>query len=144
MDTYLLKGHYQETEGFKGSNGRLIGKIEIEQDGTFEGEVFDLKYETSQNCIIQGFIFNDNNLEKLLFLKFPCITTLSNIVYALTKPSTYAVEGIYEGYRKVLAHSTRFNPNAELFITELGNPFDSDAASDITGGIVTLTLHKTR
>lgn len=112
---FILKGFYNYVNAPRG-RGDLNGEIEVEEDGSFEGKIYD-HASIAPEQILKGRLKTERGLNNLLFLKFPNKSRLSNLVYSLNKPATDSFEGEYFGQWGALPFKIMFNKECNLFIT---------------------------
>lgn len=112
---FNLKGFYEWVNAPNGK-GDLTGEIEVAEDGYFEGGIHD-HASIAPNQFIKGYL-QLNEINKLLFLKFPPKQDLVNIVYELTKKGN-SIEGKYIGEWGALPHKIKFIKKLNLFIAQI-------------------------
>ena len=107
MRELKLEGHYTYNV-LPGGRGDLTGKIIVAPNGMFEGQVMDY-HSRAPHQQIRGFLFEDNGLVELSFLKFPPHAALANLVYCLTKNESDGLTGLYKGDWRALPFKIGFS-----------------------------------
>jgi len=116
MDKFKLEGHY-DFYGAPNGKGELTGEIEVSKDGSFEGEIYDHS-SRAPNQFMKGHLIAEEGLAKLLFLKIPNASNLSNLAYDLSKPNE-SFEGKYSGQWGALPYKVEFNKDIGLFTAQI-------------------------
>ncbi len=117
MNKFQLDGFYKYSQAPNGE-GKLTGEIEIANDGSFEGQIYD-HASRSPKQILKGHFKIEEGLDKLLFLKFPSASNLANLAYSLKKDSNNLIEGKYSGSWGALPVKVEFNKDYGLFIVRI-------------------------
>ncbi len=112
-----IEGFYKHEQA-PNSQGDLTGEIEMADNGSFEGLVYDHASKTPEQ-VVRGFLKAEEGLDKLLFLKFPPRMDLANLAYTLQKPSTKSFEGTYQGEWAALPWKVGFVGEYGLFIAQI-------------------------
>ena len=114
---FSLEGYYDYVFVPNG-RGNLTGEIELAENGSFEGEIYDPASMTP-NQFIRGHLQKKGSKDKLSFLKFPQRTNLANLAYTLNKESNGSFEGKYSGKWGALPFKAEFNEDYGLFIAQI-------------------------
>jgi hypothetical protein len=118
MANFELSGYYNFYRAPDG-RGNLEGELEVEENCSFEGRIYD--YASANPCqTIKGtFLLEDNRLTKLWFLKINNGSDSSQVVYELVKKFDNSLDGKYVGRWAVLPYKVEFNKDSNLFITQI-------------------------
>lgn len=114
---FNLEGFYNYVNAPTG-RGNLTGEIEVAEDGSFEGAIYDHASMAPEQTL-RGHLQKEKGLDNLLFLKFPPRANLANIAYALNKESNDSLEGKYSGQWGALPFKVKFNRDYGLFIAQI-------------------------
>jgi|APSaa5957512622_1039677.scaffolds.fasta_scaffold00262_16 hypothetical protein len=114
---FKLEGFYDYVSAPNG-RGDLTGEIEVVDNGAFEGAIYD-HGSMAPNQFVRGYLQNEGDLNKMIFLKFPSNINLANLAYSLDKESNNSIEGKYLGRWGALPFNTEFNEDAGLFIAKI-------------------------
>lgn len=114
---FNLEGFYNYVSAPNG-RGNLTGEIEVAQDGSFEGAIYD-HASMAPEQILRGHLQKENGLDHLLFLKFPPQSNLANLAYELNKESNGSFEGKYSGQWGALPFKVEFNREYGLFVAQI-------------------------
>ena len=114
---FNLEGFYNYVSA-PNNRGDLTGEIEVAEDGSFEGTIYD-HASMSPRQTLRGHLQKENGLDNLLFLKFPQQSNLANLAYALNKKSDGSFEGKYSGRWGALPFKVEFNREYGLFVAQV-------------------------
>ncbi len=117
IQKFNLEGFYDYVSAPDG-RGNLTGEIELAEDGSFEGSIYD-HASRSPEQIIKGHLRGENGLDRLTFLKFPPQANLANLAYELHKESNGSFEGKYQGKWEALPFKVEFNREYGLFVAQI-------------------------
>jgi hypothetical protein len=112
MKKLKLEGFYNYVNAPSGK-GVLTGELDLTEDNSFRGKIRD-HASRAPIQIIQGHLYSENNLDRLIFLKFPPKTNLANLIYYLEKKSEDSFEGKYMGRWAALPYKIEYNANYDL------------------------------
>lgn len=101
INKFNLEGFYTQSADPRKCRSYFFGKIEISDDGYFEGEVSNtdlIEIDNKIERILTGHIKTEKNLEKLFFIKLREKYDFANSIYILNKPSNGSFEGEYVGF----------------------------------------------
>jgi len=114
---FNLEGFYNYVFA-PGGRGSLTGEIEVSQEGSFEGIIYDHASMVPEQ-MIKGYLREESGLDKLLFLKFPQRTNIANLAYSLNKESDGSFEGQYSGKWGALPIKVEFDKEYGLFVSQI-------------------------
>lgn len=117
MERFQLEGFYKYIQVPKG-RGKLTGEIEVEEDGSFEGQIHD-HASMAPEQFLRGHLKTEGGLDKLLFLKFPQTSNLANLAYDLSKKSNGSYDGKYSGVWGAMPLKVEFIRDYSLFIASI-------------------------
>jgi hypothetical protein len=107
---------------YNGKENKLEGNIEINPNGNFTGDIYDLGSRTPEQKI-KGHIIKEGNFAKLVFLKFPPEQNLANLLYTLKSPITihqpFSYRRKFEGKWEALPYKIEYNADYNLFIAKI-------------------------
>jgi hypothetical protein len=107
---------------YNGQRNKLDGSVYILPDGAFTGDIYDYGSRTPQQKI-KGHIIQENNLAKLIFLKFPPAQNLANLLYQLESPITklqpFSFRRDFKGGWQALPYKIEYNPDYKLFTAKI-------------------------
>jgi len=115
---FNLEGFYNYVNAPNGK-GNLTGEIEVAEDGSFEGAIYDHASMAPEQTL-RGHLRKEDGLDHLLFLKFPPRANLANLAYSLNKDSSNgSFDGKYLGQWGALPFKVVFNKDYGLFVAQI-------------------------
>jgi hypothetical protein len=117
IQKFNLEGFYNYVSAPNG-RGDLTGEIEVEEDGWFEGQIYDHASRAPEQ-FLRGHLKTDEGCDRMLFLKFPQRANLANLAYDLQKKSNGSFEGKYYGRWGALPFKIEFNRDHGLFVARI-------------------------
>ncbi len=119
MKRLNLDGFYSY-QGIETNRLKLIGKIEVKDNNSFEGKIYDDSSKFLRQ-LIKGHLKNENGLIRLVFIRFPPFGRLADSAYNLSKSKEENFAGLYKGKWNTILYRREFDENYEIFMTRLNN-----------------------
>ena len=113
MKVLKLNGHYEH----QGKIGPLEGIINLNENGTFDGMIFD-KISVSPKQKINGRYLKDKDEEKLKFFKYHPNKDFASLFYEVKKKNQKSIIGNYKGEWRALNEPINQNQNFDEIINQ--------------------------